>query len=164
MAEFIVRNSLNPNKAAKLGITYTHLTPKGYEGESMWFLEVATDELDVNGNSINPVFIDDISSRTLDEEIAKAVSLVAAQIDWSPLVTDRWSPTIESMSPATYEVDIDSSLEIDMKDILPSAGIDLSSINLTINEFDVTNELSITGDPYRYKIKWHPFLRIYEEE
>jgi hypothetical protein len=164
MAEFLVRNSLNPNKVAKLGVSYNQVTPKGYEGEAIWTLEVATSELDINGNTIRPVYVTNITQRTLDEEIAKAVGIISAQIDWTPLIDDVWSPEVVSVSPSDYETDIDSFVEIEMRDKLPAAGIDLSSIEMTVNDFDVSSELTVTGDPYRYKVKWAPFLRVYEEE
>lgn len=164
MASFLVRNSLNPQKVINVGITYNQVTPKGNEGDAIWVLEVATEEPDINGDSIRPVFINDISSTHLDEEISKAIGILAQQVDWSPLVDDQREPIIEYVSPATYEVSIDSSLEIEIKDLLPSAGIDIDSIQLTLNDLDVTNELEVTGDPYRYKIKWDTYLRVLEEE
>lgn len=164
MAEFLVRNSLNPGKVAKLAVTYNQVTPKNYEGESIWLLEVATNEVDINGDPIRPVYVNNITQRTLDEEIAKAVGIISARIDWTPLIADVWSPEITSVSPAEYETNIDSFVEIEIKDKLPAAGIDLSSIEMTVNEFDVSSELTITGDPYRYKVKWAPSLRVYEEE
>jgi len=164
MAEFLVRNSLNPNKVIKLGVTYNQVTPKGHEGEALWVCEVATDEPDINGDPIRPVYINDITLRTIDDEMGKAVSLIASQVDWSPLVNDVRAPIIEYISPADYEVDIDSVLEIGLQDHLPAAGIDISSLSLTVNDFDVTSEMEVTGDPYRAKIKWNTFLRIYDEE
>ena len=47
---------------------------------------------------------------------------------------------------------------------MPSAGIDIDSITMTVNGFDVTNELEIIGDPFDYSITWRPFLRIFDYE
>jgi len=164
MASFLVRNSLNPSKVISISITYTQVTPKNNEGDAIWVVELHTDEPDINGDSIRPVFINDISSVLLDEEVSKATAIIAAQVDWSPLSDDVREPILEYISPAEYEVSIDSFLEMEIKDMLPSAGIDVNSIEMTLNDIDVTNELEITGDPYRYKIKWSTFLRIYDEE
>lgn len=164
MAEFIVRNSLNPHKVIKVGVTFNQVTPKGYEGEDLWVVEVATNETTVSGETIRPVYINNVTARTLDEEIANAIGILSAQVDWSPLLDDTREPIIESISPAEYEVDIESSVEISLQEILPAAGIDIDSITMTVNDFDVTDTLEITGDPYRYKVKWKPFLRIYDEE
>ena len=40
----------------------------------------------------------------------------------------------------------------------------MDSIQMTINDFDVTSELEIVGDPYEYTIKWNPFMRVYNVE
>jgi len=164
MASFIVRNSLNPRKVINVGVTYNQVTPKSNEGDAIWVIELATKEPDVNGDTIRPVYINDISSTHLDDEIAKAVGVIAQQVDWSPFDADTREPVLEYISPASYEVAISSVLEMEIKDILPSAGIDVDSIELSINDIDVSNELEITGDPYRYKIKWDTYLRVLEEE
>ena len=164
MASFLVRNSLNPRMVINVGITYNQVTPKNNEGDAIWVIELATTASGLSGEDIRPVYINDITSSHLDDEIRKAVAVIAAQVDWSPFDDDTQAPILEYISPATYEVDINSFLEMEIKDILPSAGIDLNSIEMTVNDEDVSNELEITGDAYRYKIKWDTFLRIYEEE
>jgi hypothetical protein len=164
MATFLVRNSLNPRKVIEVGITYNQVTPKGNYGDAIWVIELATSEPSTTSGTIPPVYINNISSTHLDEEIRKAIGVIAAQVDWSPFDEDTREPIVEYVSPATYEVPIDSVLEMEIKDLLPSAGIDLDSIELTINDLDVSDELEITGDPYRYKIKWDTYLRVLEEE
>ena len=57
MAQFLIRNSLNPQKVIKCGITFEQITPKSYEGEGLWVVELATDELHKNGGNIPPEFI-----------------------------------------------------------------------------------------------------------
>ena len=167
MAQFLIRNSLNPYKVVKCGITFEQIIPKNVEGEPIWVIELATDEPHKNGGEIPPEFINLVNLDTLDEEIQKVVEAISAQIDWTPLEDDLRAPFVESCYPFTYEVDIEDYVEIVLKDLLPSAGIDIDSINMTITtdgmEFDVTNELKITGDPFEYKIYWKPFKRVYDE-
>jgi len=163
MAQFLIRNSLNPQKVVSCGITFEQLTPKNYEGEPRWVIELATDEPHKDGGSIPPEYINLTSLDNLDQEIEKAVEIISAKIDWTPLEEDLRAPFVESCSPSEYEVDIESRIEIILKEVLPAAGIDISSINMTINDFDVTNELVITGDPYEYTLKWNPFMRVYSE-
>lgn len=164
MAQFLIRNSLNPQKVVKCGITFEQITPAKYEGEPQWIIELATDEPHKNGGIIPPEYINLTSLNNLDEEIEKAVEIISAKIDWEPLEEDLRPPFVESCSPSDYEVSIESRIEISLKDLLPAAGIDISSIQMTINGFDVTSELGITGDPYSYKIKWNPPIRVYSEE
>jgi hypothetical protein len=57
MAEFIVRNSMNPHKAVKFGVTYRQLVDKNsQDGELMWVLEVATDEPDATTSGVIPPY------------------------------------------------------------------------------------------------------------
>lgn len=164
MAQFLIRNSLNPQKVVKCGITFEQVTPTNYEGEPIWVIELATDEPHKNGGSIPPAYINLTSLDNLDEEIEKAVEIISDKIDWTPLEIDDRPPFVESVYPDSYEVDIESRIEIILKDLLPSAGIDIDSISMTINDLNVTSELEITGDPYEYTLKWNPFMRVYSEE
>jgi len=164
MAQFLIRNSLNPQKVVSCGITFEQVTTKGGMGEPIWVIELATDEPHKNGGNIPPEFINLTSLDNLDEEIEKAVEILSEKIDWTPLEIDLRPPFVESCYPSSYEVDIESSIEIILKDLLPAAGIDIDSINMTINDFDVTSELEISGDPYEYTLKWKPFIRVYSEE
>ena len=164
MAQFLIRNSLNSQKVVKCGITFEQVTPKNLEGEPIWVVELATDEPHKNGGSISPVFINLTTLSNLDAEVKQAVETISDQIDWTPLELDERPPFVDSVLPTSYEVDMDTFIEIVIKEVLPSAGIDIDSIQMTINDFDVTSELEITGDPYEYTLKWQPFMRVYEEE
>jgi hypothetical protein len=164
MAQFLIRNSLNTQKVVKCGITFEQVTPKNYEGEPIWVVELATDEPHKNGGDISPVFINLTSLDTLDAEVEKAVETISAQIDWTPLEEDTRAPFVYSVYPTEYEVSIDSYVEIVIKDLLPSAGINIDTIEMTINDLDVTDDLTITGDPYEYKLKWSPSIKVYSSE
>jgi len=164
MAQFLIRNSLNSQKVIKCGITFEQVTPKNGEGEPIWVVELATDEPKIGGGNILPEFINLTILDNLDEEIEKAVEKISEQIDWAPLEIDVRPPFVESCYPSGYEVDIESSINIVLKDLLPAAGIDINSITMTINGFGVTSELEISGDPYEYTLKWKPFMRVYSEE
>lgn len=167
MAQFLIRNSLNPQKVVKCGITFEQVIPKGVEGEPIWVVELATDEPHKNGGIIRPEFINLTTLDNLDLEVKKSVEIISDQIDWTQLEVDIRAPLVHSVYPTDYEVSMDTFVEIVIKDLLPSAGIDVDSIRMTITadgkDFDVTSELEITGDPWIYYVKWHPFLRIYEE-
>lgn len=165
MAEFIVRHSLNPYKAVKFGVTTRQVTPVGEEGEPAWVMEVATNEPNASGTAIRSEYIHNISYDSLDEEIQKAIARIANQIDWSPFIEDSKAPNIyySSISNGDQNVSISDSLYLLMKDFLPAAGIDKDSIKITVNGFDVTDELDITGDAYEYKVIWRPYVRYFEQ-
>jgi len=163
MAQFLVRNSLNPGKVVKLGVTFKKVTDKSrHDGEPIWVVEVATNEPHKNGGSINPFFLNLITLDKFDEEMKKAAAFISEQIDWGTLIDDKRSPYVDGVYPTTYEMDIESAVEFDLKEALPAAGIDIDSITLTANGFDITNEVEITGNPYNYNIKWRPKIKIYD--
>ena len=164
MAEFYVMNSLNYSKAVKFNITLRYVGVKSGDGAYTWVLEIGTTYPDASGDSISSKKIHNISAENLDEIIEDALADLCVQIDWSPLVRDKEAPYVESASPTGSGVNLYSDVLITLKDILPSAGIDLSSIKITLNnsmtDFDITSEVVTEGDPYEYNLKWSPVLRI----
>jgi hypothetical protein len=162
MAEFIIRNNLNPNKAIKCTITFRQIVNKGEEGEPVWVVELATKEPHKDGGSIRPAFVHTTSAVTLDKAISNAVAQISEQVDWSPLLTDTRPPFVVYYTPSTDVASITSSVNVGIKDITPAAGIDISTIKMTVNGEDVTNDLEITGDPLDYSVTWRPPLRIYD--
>ncbi len=168
MAQFLVRNSLNPNKVVRLGVTFEQLVIKGGEGDPIWLVEVATDEPHKAGGSIPPEFINLTSLDNLDEEVQKVVETISNKVDWTPLEEDIRPPIVESCYPSDYITSIETNIEIIIKDLLPATGIDRDSIQMIMTaddrDFDITSELEITGDPYEYRLGWTPFMRVYDEE
>lgn len=163
MANFLIRNSLNPNKVVKLGISFQQIVLKGTEGEPVWLVEVATNELDEYGNGIPSEFIHLTSLENLDKEIEKIAAVISDKVDWTPLVVDSRAPFVDSYFPfETSDVNIDSSVSVVINELLPSAGIDLSSIEVALDGFDITNEVAISGDPYSYTLKWKPQTIVYD--
>jgi hypothetical protein len=162
MANFIVRNSLNPYKIIKIGVTFNYVVPKNNEGEPIWVVELATYEKDVSGNSIPPEYITVVSLDNIDQEIQNSAAIISDKVDWGALLEDRRSPTVVSHSPTTNAVNVDiyQNVIINLIDIFPSEGIDINSINISVNDIDVTSEIVITGNPYNYTIMWKPDVRI----
>jgi hypothetical protein len=164
MAEYVLRNALNPNKAVACTVTFRQLVNKGEEGEPVWVVEVGTAALDKDGNSISPVFIHYTSEINLDDAIRTATEEIGAQIDWSPMVEDKRPPFVTNFSPAQKIVSIYSDVVVNVEDLFPTAGIDPDSIQMTINDLDVSEELKIKGNPFAYSITWSPKIRVLDTE
>jgi len=163
LADFIVRNSLNPYKSVRFSITLQQQVLKGSEGEPIWTAEINTLEPAAIGGQLKSKYLHLRTLENLDKEIEKAVSELCDQIDWSPLLSDRRAPYVDSYSPLEDSgVDIDSSVELVIKESLPAAGIDVDSISVTFDDVDITDEITITGDPYEYTVKWKPSTIVYE--
>lgn len=164
MAEFFIRNTLNPNKVVKCDLTFRQVVPKDYEGEPIWIAELVTQEPHLNGGVIRPVYINLVDLDDLDSEVTEAVETISAQINWLPLDDDARAPIVTSYHPVGSSVSIEDHVIINLEELFPAEGIDLSSLTMTINGFDVTPELIIEGDPYAYNVKWKPFKTVYDYE
>lgn len=164
MAYFQVRNSLNPSKVIVCGITYTQVVPKGNEGEAIWVIEIATDEPHVTTSGvISPYYINVTDELDLDLEIEKAIAAISKQVDWSPLATDTRPPFVTSVAPAAYIQRMQENVFITIKDLHPSLGIDIDSIQMFVNSIEVTDDLRISGDEFEYEVEWRPPTRVYEQ-
>lgn len=164
MAEYTIRNSLNPDKVVKCSITFRKLTNRDERGEPVWLIHIATDEPHKNGGDIASVFIHLASLDNLGLEIDQATEKIAVQVDWGVLKEDLRPPIVFIVTPDNdlENVDIRSDVTFDIKDLLPATGINIDSIEMSVNGTDVTNELEISGDPYQYKVIWKPFKRVQE--
>lgn len=165
MAEFWVRHSLNLTKIAKFNITLRYVIEKSERGEHVWVLEVGTVAPDSSGDFMYSKKVHLVSANNLDDVIEDAVSELCARIDWSPFIEDKYAPTIVDAAPVGSGITIGSNVSFIVVDELPAAGVDLSNMKVILNngtvDFDITNEVYITGDPYQYELKWFPPLRVY---
>lgn len=166
MANYLLRNSLNPGRVVSCTITFRQLIDKNSDdGELRWVIEIITTAPHKDGGPIAPVYINYTSKTNLDLEIKKATEAISRQIDWEPVLQDLRPPFISYCSIEEGEiVPIDSDLTFTIEDILPAAGIDPESICVTVNGMDVTNRLKITGDPYKFDVRYSPYMIFYEEE
>jgi hypothetical protein len=164
MAEYVLRNALNPYKAVACTVTFRQLVNKGEEGEPVWVVEVGTAALDKSGNSIPPVFIHYTSAVNIDDAIRIATEKIGSQIDWSPSSIDKRPPFVTNFSPAEKIVSIYSDVVVNIEDLFPTAGIDPDSIQMTVNDLDVSEELKIKGNPFPYSITWGPKIRVLDTE
>lgn len=164
MAYFIVRNSLNPYKAVKFSITLQQQVLNNWDGDPLWIAEINTLEPSVSGTQLVSKYLHLRTLNNLDDEIEKAASELCEQIDWSPVLDDSRPPYVTEYLPtSTSNVSLDSGVEAVIEESLPSTGIDIDSITMTLNGLDVTNELEITGDPYKYTVRWKPQLVVRDQ-
>lgn len=164
MADLYVSNSLS-NLTVKFSITLRYFVLKGAEGDHKWILELGTTHPDINGDDISSIKVNLLSHANLDDVLEESLATLCDQIDWSPLITDNAPPFVSGFSPVGDNVEINSNVYFKIKELLPSAGIDISSVKVyfqnTDREFDVTSDLIITGDPYEYALEWSPDKRVY---
>lgn len=161
MAEYLLRSALNPSKVVKCHITFRHIVNEGEDGEPVWVIQISTSESHKEGGTIKPEFIHTTSLDNLSDEIREATNRISSQIEWGESFDDVRPPFVSKYRPQNNSiVDIRSDVYIRLEDLYPSAGIDLNSIKLTVNGFDVTDELELTGTPFDYNITWRPNIRV----
>lgn len=162
MAELLVRHSLNSSKAVKFNFTLRQAITTKTQGDPVWLLEVGTTEKDLNGNSIPPKIIYNITQSNLDAELENTVSNMCSSIDWGILETDKEAPILIYTYPENdaVNVPVKSEISISIKDLLPATGIDLSDMEVTFDNgnyvFDITAEVIVEGSPFDYTLSWRP--------
>ena len=162
MATLYVRNSLSYKLTVKFNMTLRYFVLKSGEGDHSWTLEIGT----THSGSVYPLRkrVHNISSQNLDSVIEDTLGWLSSKIDWEPLVSDPDAPYIDNFFPSGNNAALASSVFITVVDDLPSAGIDLSNMSVTFNnsmvDFDITNEIEVTGDPFKYVLRWDPVDRI----
>lgn len=150
-------------------MTLRYFVLSSSEGDHKWTLEIGTRYLDTNGDSIPSKRVHTIDVSNLDEIIEDAVADICALIDWGQIERDVKAPYVSYNSIPTTSgvtVPISSYMKLIITDELLSAGIDLSNMRVTLNnsmvDFDITNEVDVTGDPYEYTLEWRPPLIVKE--
>lgn len=159
MAEIYVRHSLNSSKAVKFNFTLKQYVLKGdKDGDPKWVLEVGTTYPSSTGGVVPTKVVHNITESSIEAEIEKAVSELCTYIDWSDLEQDNEAPEVVTMTPSGLNVPIKSKVSFNIQDALPSSGIDLSGMTVTLDNgtiiFDITNQVEVTGDPYNYTVTW----------
>jgi len=166
MAEFYVRNSLNLNKAVRFNISVVKTTTKSdMDGEPKYLLEIGTTHSGINPVLKNLVYVHHTEGKEdLDAVIQSAVASICANIDWTVLEEDRYSPEVIEVYPEGDNTSIWSTIRVTLEEAIPASGIDLSEMQVFLNngttEFDITSEVISHGDPFQYTLRWNPPYRI----
>lgn len=128
------------------------------DGEVVFLLLFSVGVVDINGNSIEDIIIENVSKENIKKEIQKGLSLIADQIDWDNLQNDIHPPLIKDIFPENKQdnVSIHSNVTVKLRDEFPAAGIDTSTIKLFVNGIEVTPDLHINQKDNEVSVKWIP--------
>jgi hypothetical protein len=167
MAVFYVKHHLYPDNPQVFLTDIEQIVTTESDGDHLWHVVLYTSGLDSNGDTLDPVYInaytDNIDS--LDELIMEKIAEISPQIDWTKSWYDgEYAEGIDHTPPKVVwhlpsdnqtNVPIGSSVSARLVDLLPSKGIDLSSISMTIG--GVTISPTINGNKYDCVISYKPF-------
>jgi len=173
MVVFYLRNSRIPDGkivAVTIALTLdvvkpTLATGTGFptledpEGEQIWILTLATREPDSNGNPIATEIVNILSEDTVHLEIEAALGRIGTQIDWGTPLPDIQPPRLLELTPPlnqTTGVSIFSNVIVRLQDPLPAAGIDLSTLNMKLNDFDIVSS-GVTQPGFNVEFKGNVF-------
>lgn len=161
MAELFVINSLNSSKSVKFNVGFRSFVVKGdQDGDQKWVLEIGTTHSGIDGSKSLAKRVHNIAAEDLDQVLEDALAELCGEIDWAPLINDTEPPKVDFVSPQGMDIPVGSIVQIKLSDVLPSAGIDLSSMSVMLDigdtDFDITNEIQVIGDPYAYELLWIP--------
>jgi len=162
MAEIFVKHTLNPRKAIKVNLNLRKYVLTDTDGEAVWLLEAGTTEPDKNGFDIPPKFVHKILEANIEDEINKIIADICDVIDWGEVDIDRFAPIITDCLPSGDNALITSKVTFTISEDFPASGVDLSDMVVLLNngdvDFDITSEVLIQGDPYKYFIYWEPTI------
>ena len=164
MATLYIRHSLNSKKTIQVIVSFRYFVDRESSGDHIWTLEIGTVFKDRDGKDIDPIRVYDIDVDTIDELMLNNAAIIASKIDWAPLSEDKYVPQLINIAPVGENVSLTSSIIIDIIDDLPSSGLDLSELNIILNngttDFDITSEVKVTGNPYKYNLYWATKIRV----
>ncbi len=146
-------------------VTATGVSPTGTEfpnladpeGDSIWLLIVAPprDELDKDtGFPIPPEIVRIVSETTFHDEIEAAMGRIGNRVSWPSLRADTSPPQLERIEPSfdATGVSILSNVIYRITEPLPSAGLDLTTLNVTLNGLPViTSGVAEAGETVQFK-------------
>lgn len=163
--KFFVSHHLYPENAQVFVINLEQIIPKGAYGELYWHLVIYTSALGTDGKGLGPFYYNVYSDEeTLNTFIESKVKDICEQIDWEKSWYDgEYTEGIDTAAPRPAwhfpardqkDVPIRSMISVRLRDELPSKGIRLNSITMTIN--DITIYPKVSGHKYDCVVSFKP--------
>lgn len=143
MVVFYMRNSLVPDgKIVPVTVSLNLQTIKDIapptlsaEANEIWLLTLSTTEVDTQGKDIDDEIINIISKDTIHKEIEAALGRIGSKIFWGTILPDVTPPRLIELIPPlsqTTEVSIFDKIKVRIQDPLPAAGLDLSTLQMSL--------------------------------
>lgn len=161
MAEVLVQNMRNPDEVISVMVTLKQMIiATDGSMDRKWVLEASTNSTDANGDLVYPEVMYLSNRDTLSDDIQDLISNLCAKVGWTyepdydpPQIIGHWPLADDDNVPVTTDI------VINLAEPPPSAGIDLSSIKLTVKGFDLTDQATIKGDIHSCSIVVTPGTR-----
>ena len=168
---FRIRRWVIENFVMVLQQTFTFASDSNdtFESSALTVEDSKVSELDSVGNRIDDEIINIVSKDTVHEEIEAALGRIGIQIDWGTPLPDIQPPRLVELIPPldqTTNVSIFSTITARIEDPLPAAGIDLSTLNMSLTflgtEFPiVTSGVAEPGEDVEFRGNVFDLTTIY---
>ena len=165
MADFVIRNPLNVSQAFTVSVTMRQVKittddPR-QEGDLQWILEAATLARNCDGDLVPAKWTYLRSFNTVDEEMNYLVNEISKEICWDEAV-DTTAPAVSEQTPESNATDVplNITLSFQLTDYLEkeyiASGIKKESIKFFLKGFDLTDRITIEGNPWDYNFSFTP--------
>ena len=148
--------------ASLAGEDNPNFKPSYPQAEKYWKLFIYTTGKDSSGDDVGPVVADVFGGEVdVKEFVDNALADLCVLIDWSQ--QGEFSPEVDSAAPVIMEqyplpgqtgVSISSPVVIRVQDLLPGAGVDASTVSMSIGGISVNP--SVEGNKYDYTFSFSP--------
>lgn len=157
----------NPNtgdRAVYVYIDLVSIVPTNEKGDNKYIFKISTKAkaMDEDGEyqSIDPIYLYETNVNGFLKALPKAVAAICSQIYWGESRSDEKSPYVEYYGPVGYNVSLFSSVIVGITDPFPSNGINADSITMSVNGFDVTDDIILDGTFNEVVVSWSPKKRV----
>lgn len=178
MATFYVTHHLYPDNPQMFVVDVQQIvklsgeagTAFSYRGrtEHFWEIIIYTSGKNSSDERLGPYWLDMVgSAETVNELINNKINDICSIIDWSKswayedgyaatISEDRYPPVVHWQYPSAGQVDvpIDSNIVVRLRDVPPAKGIDISTLTMKVDGFDVVPD--VYGNPFDYTLSFKP--------
>jgi len=162
--KILLKDAKNPDGSLVVPVTVNirQVDDKGTnDGEVIYILEFLCGAVDFDRNRIDTVIISDVSAVDIKNQIEVGLSTIGRQIDWPNQKEDESAPRVIEIFPKNEDRDVNINSHVfgTVRDYFPTAGIDLSSVELRVNDINVTAESQIVGEETEFQFRWIPTVK-----
>jgi hypothetical protein len=148
MAETFIQNMRDPSERIGIMVTIKRMVVRQDQtGRQMWMIQASTLATDADGVQIQPVYKWTSNQTTFSDDIQDLIDQINVQVAWNN-EPDTTPPEILNTWPldGATGIPVDTEIRVNIADLAPSSGLDISSIKVKVKGFDLTEHLTINSN------------------
>ena len=155
-----IENPNISNKGAYIYIDLVSIVPVNEVGDNKYVFKLHTRAKDKDGKFIEPLYLYETSINGFMKALPNAIAELCSIIYWGKEYTDSKAPYIEYYGPTGNDVSLFSTVMVGITDGFPSKGIDPTSVKVSVNGVDVTNDIVVDSNYNKLRLTWSPKRRV----